>query len=196
MSVSTDAYTTAFTTGADQARDAAERAAQSWKRTVKAFTDPTDLVVRLPHVDLTEPVARYFEYLQEIFDANRELATRWAELVTSLSGSVRDQAGRVTGVVSDQVDAVADLTVAPARTVDELAHEQAAQAEEAAREQQRQAQRAERAAARQAREQARQRYEGLTKAELSDQLAERGLPKTGNVDELIDRLVDADHTAN
>jgi len=32
----------------------------------------------------------------------------------------------------------------------------------------------------------------LTKAELSDQLAEGGPPKTGNVDELIERLVSAD----
>ena len=43
-----------------------------------------------------------------------------------------------------------------------------------------------------ARDQARQRYEGLTKAELSDQLAERNLPKTGNVDELTERLIEAD----
>ena len=43
-----------------------------------------------------------------------------------------------------------------------------------------------------ARDQARQRYEGLTKAELSDQLAERDLPKTGNVDELTERLIAAD----
>jgi len=35
-------------------------------------------------------------------------------------------------------------------------------------------------------------YEDLTKAELGDQLAERGLPKTGNVDDLIERLVNAD----
>jgi hypothetical protein len=37
-----------------------------------------------------------------------------------------------------------------------------------------------------------ERYEGLTKAELSDQLAERNLPKTGNVDELTERLIEAD----
>jgi hypothetical protein len=35
-------------------------------------------------------------------------------------------------------------------------------------------------------------YEGLTKAELRDQLAERDLPKTGNVAELAERLVEAD----
>ena len=32
----------------------------------------------------------------------------------------------------------------------------------------------------------------LTKAELSDLLAQRKLPKTGNIDELIERLVEAD----
>jgi hypothetical protein len=33
---------------------------------------------------------------------------------------------------------------------------------------------------------------GQTKAELSDQLGRRDLPKTGNVDELVERLVEAD----
>jgi hypothetical protein len=41
-------------------------------------------------------------------------------------------------------------------------------------------------------EKARERYEGKTKAELSDLLDRRNLPKTGNVDELVDRLVEAD----
>src|SRR6185437_14732200 len=46
--------------------------------------------------------------------------------------------------------------------------------------------------ARHARDKARERYEGLTKAELSDRLDQRNLPKTGNVDELVERLVEAD----
>ena len=44
----------------------------------------------------------------------------------------------------------------------------------------------------QAHERACQRYGGLPKAELSDLLAKRNLPKTGNIDELIERLVEAD----
>ena len=72
-------------------------------------------------------------------------------------------AGRLTGVVREQ-------------------------AEKAEQERAREARKAERQQARQARE----RYEGQTKAELSDQLAARDLPKTGNVDELIERLVEAD----
>jgi hypothetical protein len=50
----------------------------------------------------------------------------------------------------------------------------------------------ERRQARQAHDKARERYEGLTKAELSDQLAKRQLPKSGNLDELIERLAEAD----
>ena len=78
--------------------------------------------------------------------------------------------------------------------------EQAEKAQRAALEQVEKAEQAEKGLARQAqREQARrahkrarERYEGLTKAELSDQLAKRELPKTGNVDALIERLVEAD----
>ncbi len=60
------------------------------------------------------------------------------------------------------------------------------------RSQARRVRQAEREQARQARQQARERYEGLTKAELSDELAERELPKTRTVEELIERLVGAD----
>jgi hypothetical protein len=56
----------------------------------------------------------------------------------------------------------------------------------------REARKADREQARRAHDKARQRYEGLTKAELSDLLDKRDLPKTGNVDELIERLVEAD----
>jgi SAP domain-containing protein len=72
------------------------------------------------------------------------------------------------------------------------AREQAAKADQAEKELARQARQAEREHARRAHERARQRYEGLTKAELSDLLAKRDLPKTGNIDELIERLVEAD----
>ncbi len=75
---------------------------------------------------------------------------------------------------------------------EKAAHEQAAKADQAEKELARQARQAEREHARRAHERARQRYEGLSKAELSDLLAKRDLPKTGNIDELIERLVEAD----
>ena len=79
-----------------------------------------------------------------------------------------------------------------AEKAEQAALEQAEKAEQAEQELARQTRQAEREQARRAHKRARERYEGLTKAELSDQLAKRELPKTGNVDELIERLVEAD----
>ena len=76
---------------------------------------------------------------------------------------------------------------------EQTAREQADKVEQAEKELAREARKAERDQARQAHDKARERYEGQTKAELSDQLDRRNLPKTGNVDELIERLVEADN---
>ena len=124
MSISTDVYTN----GAAKVREVTEKSVESWKQGVKLFTDQGDRLYRWPTIDLTEPVARYFEFVQQAVDLNREMATRWAELVTSLSGSVREQAERVGSIVTDRVDAVAELATTRARKAEELADEQAAQA--------------------------------------------------------------------
>src|SRR6478736_4811552 len=182
----------AYTAVAGQAREATEKTVETFKQGVQKFTEQTNVVAKLPTVDLTQPVARYFELVQKSVDFNRDLATRWAELVTSLSGTVREQAGKVTEIVKDQTNVVSDLAVKQAEKAEDVANEQANLAEEAKREQEKQAKAAERAAAKHAKEQARQPYEGLTKAELSDILAERDLPKSGTVEELIERLVSAD----
>jgi hypothetical protein len=79
-----------------------------------------------------------------------------------------------------------------AEKAEQAAREQAAKAERAEQELARQARQAEREHARQAHQRARQPYEGLPKAQLSDLLAKRDLPKTGNLDELIERLAEAD----
>jgi hypothetical protein len=72
------------------------------------------------------------------------------------------------------------------------ARERAGRADQAEKELAREARLAGRRRARQAHERARKRYEGLSKAQLSEQLASRNLPKTGKLDELIERLVEAD----
>jgi hypothetical protein len=87
---------------------------------------------------------------------------------------------------------VADQAVQQAEKAQDVANEQAELVEEAKKEQEKVARAAERAAAKQAQQEAREPYEGLTKAELSDLLAERELPKSGTVEELIERLVSAD----
>ena len=92
MSVNTEPYTN----GAAQAREATEKSVETWKQGAKTFTEQVERGRQAATVDLTEPVARYFEYVQKSVDLNRDLATRWAELVTSLSGTVREQAEKVT----------------------------------------------------------------------------------------------------
>jgi uncharacterized phage infection (PIP) family protein YhgE len=184
--------TESYTAVATKAREATEKSVESWKQGAKTFTDQANVVAKMPAVDLTQPVARYFDFVQKSVDLNRDLATRWAELVTSMSGTVREQAEKVSTIVKDQTDRAADVATESAHKAEELAQEQADLAEKAEKEQERLARQAERAAAREAKAKAREPYEELTKAELSDQLAERGLPKSGNVEELIERLVSAD----
>jgi chemotaxis protein histidine kinase CheA len=177
---------------ATKARETTQKSVESWKRGAKTVADQANLVTKLPSVDIAQPVERYFDFVQRSVDLNRELAVRWAELVKSLSGIARQQAETAGELVTKQVDKVADVATEQAEEAEKAAHEQAEAAEKAEKEQARQAKQAERAAQKEAHEQARAPYEGLTKAELSEQLAERGLPKTGTVDELVERLVSAD----
>jgi hypothetical protein len=117
----------------------------------------------LPQVDLVPMVERYFEFVQRTVDISRDVTLKWAQAAGSLSGTVREQAESV-----------------------------GKKAEQAGQDVAREARRVEREQAKRAHDKARERYEGLTKAELSDQLDKRQLPKTGNVDELVERLVEAD----
>ena len=169
---STEPYIAATT----QARKVTEKSIEAWRNGAKTFTDQLDRV-RFPTIDLTEPVTRYFDSVQRAVDFNRDLATRWAQLVTTLSGSVREHAAKVTGIVNDQTNTIADLTARQAEKAEEIAKKQADTVEHAKKDQA---------------QQAREPYEGLTKAELIGQLTERGLPKSGTVDELVVRLVEAD----
>jgi len=172
-----------------QSASTVEKVADFWTQGSKKLTDY--MPAGLPQVDLVPFVERYFEFVQRTVDISRDLTIKWAESAGMLSGVVREQAESVSGLVREQAESARDF-----------AHEQAGKAQQAAREQAelteqaeemvREARKAEREQARHAHDKARERYEGLTKAELSDLLDKRDLPKTGNVDELIERLVEAD----
>jgi len=167
-----------YSAAASHARNVVERTADVWTEGARTVTDR---LPGLPQVDLVPAVERYFDLVQRTVDINRRLAVRWAEAAGTLSGVVREKAGSACDVVREKAEAAGDI-----------AREQAEKAEQAEKELARQARQAEREHARQAHERARQRYEGLPKAQLSDLLAKRDLPKTGNIDELIERLVEAD----
>jgi hypothetical protein len=161
---------------ASQSAGTVEKIADIWTQGSQKLTDR--MLPGLPQVDLVPIVERYFEFVQRTVDISRDLTLKWAEAAGTLSGAIREQAESAGGRVREQAESARDFV-----------HEQAEQAE---KELAREARKAEREQAKHAHDKARERYEGLTKAELSDQLDQRHLPKTGNVDELVERLVEAD----
>ena len=102
--------TESYTAVATQTREITEKSVESWKQGAETFTDQANVVAKLPKVDLTQPVARYFEFVQKTVDLNRDLATRWAELVTSMSGTAREQAEKVGDIVKDQTEDAAGVS--------------------------------------------------------------------------------------
>ena len=125
----------------------------------------------------------------DVIGQNRRIAKRLidvnVEYVKGVASVALEYVSGLAGVLKDEVV-----------TTGKLANQQAEKYQEAAIDQAGEIQRAERAAARQARKAARdaaaERYEHMTKVELSDELEKRDLPKTGNVEELRERLIEAD----
>ena len=174
-----------YSEAAGQARNAVDKTADLWTQGAQGLTG---LAPRLPQIDLIPAVERYFNLVQRMVDANRYLTVKWLQVTGTLTGVVRDQAESATDAVREMPASVGHAVHEQAAKAEYAVREQAEKAEQAEQERAREARKAERQQARQARE----RYEGQTKAELSDQLAERDLPKTGNVDELLERLIEND----
>jgi hypothetical protein len=188
MASTTEQYRAA----ASRAGSVVERTAQWLNGGAQALSDHGYLYRALPQIDLIPAVERYFKFVQRTVDSNREFTIKWVEAASTLSGVIREQAESFGDLLREQTGSVRDLAHEQADTIEQAAREQAEKAEQAEKEQAREARRAERDQARQAHEKARERYADLNKAELSDELAKRDLPKTGNVDELVERLVEAD----
>jgi len=175
-----------YSSATSRARSAVDKTADFWAQGARTLTDR---LPGLPQIDLIPAVERYFDVVQQTVDINRRLTIKLAEAAGSLSEMVRDRAESAGSLVREKAESASDIVRDKAESAERTAREQAEQAE---KERAREARFAERQQARQAHDKARERYEGLTKAELSDQLAKRQLPKSGNVDELIERLVEAD----
>jgi hypothetical protein len=167
-----------YSSATSRARSAVDKTTEFWTQGTRTLTDR---LPGLPRIDLVPAVERYFDFVQGTVDINRYLTIKLAEAAGTLSEKVRDRAESAGNLVRDK-----------AESAERTAREQAEKAEQIEKERAREARFTERRQARQAHDKARERYEGFTKAELSEQLAKRQLPKSGNVDDLIERLVDAD----
>ena len=186
MTSTTERYSAA----ASQATGAVEKIADAWTQGAQTLSDY--MLPGLPQIDLVPVVERYFEFVQRTVDISRDLTVNWAKTAGMLSSAAREQAESVGGVVRKQAESARTLVHEQADKAGQAAREQAEQAGQARQELAREARRAEREQARKAHDQARERYQDMTKAELSDLLGQRDLPKTGNVDELVERLAAAD----
>ena len=178
-----------YSSATSRARSAVDKTADFWTQGARTLTDR---LPGLPQINLIPAVERYFDLVQQTVDINRRITIKWAEAAGTLSERARDRAQSAGDLVRDKAESAGDVVRDKAESAERTARAQAEQAEQAEKERAREARFAERRQARQAHDKARERYEGFTKAELSDQLAKRQLPKSGNVEELIERLVEAD----
>jgi len=179
-----------YVNGARSARTALTDAATSWAGSIK------DAAAQVPApfamLNATALITQSVTFARQLQQANLEYAVNLLRAVSvagEAAGQYRDSVG---SVLRNQVNALSDSVHEQVNKTDQIVQEQAERAEQAERDEVRQARAAERREARQAHQTARERYEGKTKTELADELSTRDLPKTGNVDELIDRLADAD----
>jgi hypothetical protein len=146
----------------------------------------------LPQIDVAEAVERQFALIQQVVDLNHRYARQLAEVANTLTGITRQQIESVSTVVREQVATVSDVAKKGIDSVEETVRDQADEVEQAQLQQARDAAKAERRERKEAQDKARAPYENLTRAELAEEAAKRNLPKTGTVDELVERLVEAD----
>src|SRR3954451_4957023 len=196
-----------FAANARRAESILTGALESWKTVLYSVTNQFRAfpsVGNLPQFDATEAVERQFAFITQVVELNHQYARQLAEVANTLTGATRQQIESVSGAVRDQVQSAAEATRGnvdqfeqTVRDTDDQAEqaqrEAREHAEEARRQQASDAAKAERQERKQAQDQARERYQSLTKSELADEAGKRNLPKTGTVDELVDRLV-ADDT--
>src|SRR4051794_33632294 len=192
-----------FAANARRAESILTSAMDSWKTGLDSVTNQfraSPSVGNLPQLDATEAVERQFAFITQVVELNHQYARQLAEVANTLTGATRQQIESVSGAVRDQVQSVADTargnvdkleqTVRDtAGQVEQTQREAREQAEEAQRQQERDAAKAQRQERKQAEDKARERYQNLNKTELADEAGKRNLPKTGTVDELVDRLV-------
>ena len=193
-----------YTTNGRRTLDAVRDAAGTWTANIQKVTDQvrTPIVPVFP-IDATAFFEQWFDFSERVTKINREYALTVTGALNTLGGAVRqhveglgeavrDQVQSVSRTANEQLDKAAEAEREQLELAEQEERAERERAEQAERDKAREARNAERQRARQARQAAHERYEGLTKAELAEELGRRELPKSGTVDELIERLVAAD----
>ena len=197
-----------FPVMADALRVATENAADLWRAGADALAAQAEAVRRHPPPFPVPGLEQYLDLLRQATDANRELADRWVAAVRTMTAMLVPDAA---GDAGDHRRAAEPVPVEPASEPAEPAPAQTepapeplraelepapAPTETAARPRTRRPTTRKRSAASTAAgadpDDPRTAYLGMGKAALSARLAARGLPKSGTLAQLADRLVAAD----
>jgi hypothetical protein len=111
-------------------------------------------------IDANATIDQVFDFWDKALAGQREVTKQLVGFSTAVGEQLRTQAQSIGTAVREQSQSAQRVVREQAESAQQVAHEKA-----------------------------RRKYAELTKAELQDELASRDLPKTGNVDELRDRLI-------
>jgi hypothetical protein len=171
-----------------RAQDLYTKAAETWSQNVQQWLGRSQNGLQ-PMVDPVPAIDRYFDdvrrFTDQLVELNRNYAKHFAEAMFSMQSAVREHAQGLAEVSRHQVDAATDLVREQSDDVKAATTAEADAADRAARREAQQARRV-------ARTEAAERYHDLTKTELQHELTRRDLARSGTVDQLRQRLVDAD----
>jgi hypothetical protein len=145
---------------------------ETWADMVKSFTNdaPWTFGQSSPlfsYLDPNKAVDQVFDFWEKSLEAQRTVAKQLVSATLSASEKVREQVESVSAVVRQNADSVGEALREQADSVTTTLQSAAATV----------------------RDEAAKTYDDLTKAELQEELSARDLPKSGNVDELRQRLV-------
>ena len=149
----------------DQYLDSIKQTQETWAGVVEYFTKDLQRTFEQPYnpfvvVDPNETIDQIFDFWEKSLEVQRDVVKQFVSTTIAATDKAREQFESAGNAVREQADTAND------------AWRKQASATSAA-----------------FREQTLETYESHTKAELQDELAKRDLPKTGNVDELRERLV-------
>jgi hypothetical protein len=160
----------------DQYLDSFRRTQETWVDIIDYFTKDLQRAFEQPYnpfavVDPNETIDQIFDFWEKSLEVQRDVVKQFVSTTLAATEKAREQFESAGNAVREQVESAGNAAREQADSVNEALRKQASATTAAFR------------------EQTLETYEALTKAELQDELAKRDLPKTGNVDELRERLV-------
>ena len=161
-----------MTTIQDQYIESFRQSQEAWADVVKSFTADSPWTFGQPsplfsYLDPNKAIDQVFDFWEKSLESQRTVAKQLVSATISAGEKAREQFESASAVVRQNAETVGEALREQADSVTSTLQSAAASV----------------------RDQVAKSYDDLTKAELQEELGARNLPKTGNVDELRERLV-------